>query len=242
MIREISRADDFRDKLEPIWRLDWIPPGGLKYVPDPTSPGRRVLAITVQPGDCPGVGGHGESTERAELCEVDPVVLPTESEVWYGFSLYLPTTFPVLDHRLVVGQWYQPSPDPALERGRSPLVANRFRAGVFSITRQDGTTRVVCFEEPRDIRGRWIDLVYQIRFTTSPDGLLCAWMNGTPVVAYSGPLAYPDNDRVYFRLGLYRDHLSVPMTLLARRFRRGASWANVAPASAGCEGSGDNAR
>jgi hypothetical protein len=51
-----------------------------------------------------------------------------------------------------------------------------------------------------------------------------------PAGTYRGPLGFPDDlDRVYFKVGLYRDHLPVPMTLLLRWFRRGASYAEVTP-------------
>jgi threonine dehydratase len=57
--------------------------------------------------------------------------------------------FPVVDRRLVLGQWKQGCGD------HSPGVANRYRNGVFSITIQAGDRRVVLFEEKADIRGRW---------------------------------------------------------------------------------------
>jgi len=227
----IRLADDFQGGIAPFWGRDWMPAGGMRFVPDPAAPVGQALAITLHHGDCPDVGGDGERTERAELHELPSVTLPTETEVWYAVSLYLPRDFPLVDRRLVVGQWYQPSPDPRLQAIRSPLVANRFRAGVFSITRQDDSTRVVLFETPGDVRGRWLRLAYHLRFSHS-GGRLEIWLDGQQVVDYAGPLAYPQaHDRVHFRLGLYRDHLPIPMTLLVRDFRRGADRRDVEPAA-----------
>ena len=47
---------------------------------------------------------------------------------------------------------------------------------------------------------------------------------------YRGRLGYPDDlDSVYFKIGLYRDTLAVPMTIMLGRFRRGATRAEVDP-------------
>jgi Polysaccharide lyase len=222
----LSLADDFQGTVAAFWERDRMPPRPLEFVPDPDASARSVLAITVRGGDCPGAGGDGEPTERAELHETRAAALPIGTEAWYGISLYLPPDFPVVDRRLVLGQWYQPHPAPF----RSPLVANRYRDGRFSITREDGATRLVCFEEPREIRGRWLDLVYHVRFSPTPAGLLEAWMDGRQVVRYQGALGYSDGgERVHFRIGLYRDHLPMPMTMLIRHFRRGASIADQRP-------------
>jgi hypothetical protein len=64
-----------------------------------------------------------------------------------------------------------------------------------------------------------------------PDGFLQAWLNGRQVVDYRGPVGYADDlEHVYFKIGLYRDTLSFPMTMLLARFRRGTSRAEVDPA------------
>jgi hypothetical protein len=135
-----------------------------------------------------------------------------------------------VDRRLVLGQWKQGCGDCTADH--SPGIANRYRNGVFSITIQDGDRRVVLFEEKADIRGRWNHLVYHLKLTPRPDGFLRAWFNGRQVTDYRGPLGYPDDlDSVYFKIGLYRDTLAVPMTVHLARFRRGTSRAEVDPAA-----------
>ena len=224
----ISLADDFRGTVGAIWRLQRVRADALTVVPDPTGPTRDVLAITLRAGDMADSGGV---TERAELSEADHLHLPTGTDVWYGFSLYLPSDFPVVDRRLVLGQWKQACGDCSADH--SPGIANRYRNGVFSITIQDGDRRVVLFEEKSDIRGRWNHLVYHLRLTPRADGLLQAWFNGRQVTDYRGSLGYADDlDSVYFKIGLYRDSLAEPMRMLLARFRRGASRAEVDPAPA----------
>jgi hypothetical protein len=223
----LSLADDFRGAVGPIWQLQRIRKDAITVVRDPTGLDRDVVAITLRSGDMADSGGV---SERAELSEANHLHLPIGTDVWYGFSLYLPPDFPVVDRRLVLGQWKQGCGDCTADH--SPGIANRYRNGAFSITIQDGDRRVVLFEEKAEFRGRWNHLVYHLKLTPTPDGFLRAWLNSRQVTDYRGPVGYPDDlDRVYFKIGLYRDNLAVPMTMLLARFRRGASRAEVDPAA-----------
>lgn len=223
----IFLADDFHDGPGPIWRLQRIRADALTVVPDPSGAERSVLKIRLRSGDMADSAG---TTDRAELSEADQLHLRVGTDVWYGFALFLPTDFPVVDRRLVLGQWKQGCGDCTADH--SPAIANRYRNGVFSITIQDRDQRVVLFEEKSDIRGRWNHLVYHLKLVPSPEGFLRAWFNGRQVVDYRGPLGYPDDlDGVYFKIGLYRDTLAVPMEMLLARFRRGTSRLEVDPAT-----------
>ena len=223
----IHLADDLDGVIGPIWQLQRVRKDALAFVPDPTGADRRVLAMTLRAGDMAGDGGR---TERAELSEANAVHLPAGTPVWYGFSLYLPPDFPIVDRRLVVGQWKQGCGDCAADH--SPAVANRYRGGVFSITVDNAAGRQTLFQERADLRGRWRHLVYHIRLIPSPAGLLQVWLDGRSVVDYRGALGFADDrESVYFKLGLYRDRLAAPMTLLVARFRRGTSRAEVDPES-----------
>jgi hypothetical protein len=223
----LSLADDFQNGPGPVWQLRRIKSDGLKSVPDPTGEDRKVMEVTLRTGDMAEAGGVGE---RAELSEATRFHLPTGTDVWYSFQLYVPTDFPLVDRRLVLGQWKQACGDCTADH--SPAIANRYRNGVFSITVQEADKRIVLFEEKADIRGRWNQLVYHFKLTPAADGFLQAWLNGRQVVDHKGPLGYPDDlDSVYFKIGLYRDTLPFPMTILLARFRRGATRAEVDPAA-----------
>src|SRR5207244_8235298 len=112
------------------------------------------------------------------------VHLPTGTPVWYGFSLYLPPDFPIVDRRLVVGQWKQACGDCAADH--SPAVANRYRGGVFSITVDNAAGRQTLFQERADLRGRWRHLVDHIRLIPSPDGRPQVWLERRSSAAYPG--------------------------------------------------------
>ena len=222
-------ADDFRGAVGSLWSLRRIKPTALTFVDDPSRPGRPVLAITLRPGDM-AQAGTTEMTERAELSEKPAVMLNTDTDVWYGLTIQIPETFPILDRRLVVAQWKQECGDCSLDR--SPAVAVRYRKGALSVTVDNLEGRTTVVQEGADIRGRWTDLVFHLRVSPSPDGLVEVWRDGQALGSYRGPVGFPDDiDRVYFKMGLYRDHLAVPMTLLVKSFRRGGSQAEVTATS-----------
>jgi hypothetical protein len=84
----ISLADDFRGAVGPVWQLQRIRPEAITVVRDPTGLDRDVVAITLRSGDMADSAGV---SERAELSEAGHLHLPTGTDVWYGFSLYLPS-------------------------------------------------------------------------------------------------------------------------------------------------------
>ena len=54
------------------------------------------------------------------------------------------------------------------------------------------------------------------------------WKNGKQIVDYKGALGFEDDeDEIYFVLGLYRDHMQIPMHIIFDRFRRGKSFNEV---------------
>jgi hypothetical protein len=54
------------------------------------------------------------------------------------------------------------------------------------------------------------------------------WKDDKQIVDYQGPLGFKDGeDEIYFKLGLYRDHIPIPMRIIYDRFRRGKSFEEV---------------
>jgi len=57
---------------------------------------------------------------------------------------------------------------------------------------------------------------------------LQVWKNGKQIVDYKGALGFKDDeDEIYFKLGLYRDQMQVPMRIIYDRFRRGSNYEEV---------------
>ena len=75
--------------------------------------------IRVQQGDIRQLGGSQQKTERAEMDSGK--YHDMNKDLWYGFSIYLPLSFPTVDTRLVIGQWKQQVD------GASPIFAQRFK-------------------------------------------------------------------------------------------------------------------
>ena len=183
--------------------------------------GKYAACITVREGDIEQQGKRRKS-ERAELDSGKLSVIG--QEVWYGFSFLLPKGFPIVDNRLVMGQWKK-SKLPG-----SPMVAQRFRKGEFFITirNERGLER---FDVGRLEMEVWYDMIYSIRFSTESDGHVRAWMNGKQILDYHGPTALkPGIDRIYNKFGLYRDRWAEPMTVYFDNYTVGTGYNDVDPA------------
>ena len=99
-------------------------------------------------------------------------------------------------------------------------MAQRFRRGVLTITVDSADGRTTVYRHPKPIRGQWVDLRYRIRFGLT-DGAVAVWLDGAPVVDYTGPLGYPDDaPDVDFRFGLYRDRMATPMVIYFDDYRK----------------------
>lgn len=221
-----SLADDFEDGTLASF---WLPgnagagryePGAVALTNERARSGKSCVRITVKEGDIKQVGNDGKDTERAELDSGrHPVV---GRDAWYGFSVYLPEDFPIINNRLVIAQWKQD------DLAGSPLVAQRFRLGLHDLTiRAQGGRHITL---PRPELGRWHDMIYHVRFAPGDDGIVEVWMNGKQVVNERGPVTLREGaDRVYNKFGLYRDRWPVPMTIYFDNYAMGGARSEVDP-------------
>jgi len=130
--------------------------------------------------------------------------------------------------RLVIAQWKQNCPDGGNCSDDSPVVAIRYVSGVLKITHQTGPHQTTLFESKEELRGKWTDFKFQMRFTTNSTGRIKAWLNDQAVVDYMGVNAYPEDEktsypnpsRFYFKMGLYRDLMAEPMTIYIDEYRK----------------------
>jgi hypothetical protein len=203
-----------QDRINWFWKTFWFvkSTGG---VDDAFSfSGDSSLRVTVNEGDFGQRGRSGQANERSELLERRRH--PLGSDLWYSFAVYVPENFPIRNIRLVMGQWKQTSIPFYLKH--SPVVAQRFVNGVFSITVSNDSGMETLYQTGGTYRpalvGEWTTFVYHMRFDKGDDGLLEVWMNDEQIVDYRGQLGYvEDFNTTYFRLGLYRDQLEQPMTM-----------------------------
>ena len=167
--------------------------------------GSRSLKITVQEGDIPQKGNDGLDTERAEMDSGKwPLIGHTAT---YQFSVFIPKDFPIVNTRLVISQIKQ-NDIP----GSGPLIAERFRNGVHSLTLNiaghKSRQRL-----PKLTLGQWHDLKFRVRYATNDTGEIDVWMDHKKVVRFRGQTADGGGaNAIYHKFGLYRDRMKPPMT------------------------------
>ena len=210
-------------ELSPVWDTSKFEPGAVTMQSDIVRAGQHAARIILHRGDYYEAGADGDPpTERAELMESRRLISREGVPYEYSFSLFLPTDFPLVPTRLVIAQWKQYCPGNGACSNDSPVVAVRYIGGVLQITqtlRREGKTRLLQTKE--DLRGKWTDFKFRIRFATDTTGRVQTWMDGKPVLDYRGISAnaedgasgYPNPSVFYFKMGLYRDEMAEPMTL-----------------------------
>jgi hypothetical protein len=209
------------------WSRSRFEPGAVVIQEQVVRAGRRALAITVHSGDRfeQGIDGSA-STERAELMEAWWLFSRTGRLYVYSFSLYLPADFPVTSQRLVLAQWRQLC-EAARCRPDRPILAIRYEDGRLQVTRQNQDEKVILYQGGEEVRGRWLDFRFVIRFDAGANGRIDATLNGAKIVSYRGPTVfqpapgYPRHGLVYFKTGLYRDALQEPpWTIYVDEYRK----------------------
>jgi hypothetical protein len=216
--------------LSNLWNTVGLVPNSARIQSSIVRAGHSALRIDLHSRDIftPGLGGDADS-ERDELLEARPLTTRENKLYEFSWSMYLPQDFPIVPVRLVVAQWWEYCPRPASPCGNnSPVLAVRYIGGVLSITQDLDHQFIVLYQEQRDLRGKWIDLRFDVRFSPRPDGQIRAWLDDKRVVNHSGITAntpnaatgYPDPSYFPFKIGLYRNVLPQPMTIYLDEYRK----------------------
>ena len=216
-------------RLDKVWATDRFQAGSVTMQSDVVRAGKGAARIVLHRGEVFEAGRNGnKDSERAELAEAERFYSREDRTYEFSFSQYLPADFPVVPVRLVLAQWKQDCKGHAPCDDASPVVAVRYTGGVMQITLQTAEHRRPLYETREELRGRWLDYRFRIRFTPRADGLLQAWLGEKQVVDYHGATAYPESpatgydspSQFYFKMGLYRDTMEQPMTLYIDEYRK----------------------
>ncbi|MFZ1014037.1 MAG: polysaccharide lyase [Terracidiphilus sp.] len=219
--------------LSDFWETLPLAPGSAAIQSSIVRAGHSGLRITLKPHDLFEAGSNGnQDSERDEILENRRLVSRENIPYEFSWSMYLPRDFPIVPVRLVVAQWKQycglDSAAPCSDD--SPVLAVRYIGGVLYITQDIGHKYIVLYEEKRDLRGSWLDLRFRVRFTCQSIGLVQAWLDGKQVIDFRGVTAnsesaltgYRSPGRFYFKMGLYRNAMSQPMTIYLDEYRKRA--------------------
>ena len=212
--------DNFEGKeLSDIWSRRKFEKGAVKIQSKIVRKGKHALRITINKGDRTEQGNKGiKTSERDELLERKEFGPLENNEYNYSFSIYIPNDFPIVPNRLVLAQWKQ-NDEGNKVLVDNPILALRYVGGELFITLQTTEKKNRIFNTKEEIRGRWLDFVFQVKFTRTKKGLIKVWMNEKQIVDYTGITAYsekynyPKLGHFYFKIGLYRDKMDKPMTI-----------------------------
>ncbi|HUD23729.1 MAG TPA: polysaccharide lyase [Acidobacteriaceae bacterium] len=218
-------------KLSPLWETTPVAPGALSLQSAIVRAGHGAIQITLHANDKFEAGQHGDAdSERDELLEARALTSKENIGYEYSWSMYLPADFPIVPVRLVVAQWKQYcGSDTAPCSDDSPVLAVRYVDGVLRITQSFGRSeKTVLYEEKRDLRGHWLGLRFQARFTPQANGFVRVWLDGKQVVDFTGVTADAENAATgyttpgyyYFKMGLYRNVMPQPMTIYLDEYRK----------------------
>jgi hypothetical protein len=207
--------------LSKMWDTTRFVPGAVTIQSDIVRAGHGAAKIVVRAKDKYEAGTKGNlPTERAELMEARERVSREGSNYEYSFSLLLPKDFPIVPTRLIIAQWKQYCPGGSCLYD-NPVIAIRYDSGVLKITHKVGPKQATLYQTKEELRNRWLDFRFQIRFSANADGRIKAWLDKGQIVDYTGVNAYPEDKQTgftnpgwfYFKMGLYRDLMGEPMTI-----------------------------
>jgi hypothetical protein len=213
-----------------LWETSRFTSGAVEIQSSIVRAGHGAVRITVHSRDTFEAGQNGDAdSERDELLEARALTSREATPYEFSWSMYLPPDFPIVPVRLVVAQWKQYcGSDTAPCSDDSPVLAVRYIGGVLRITQDLAHKQTVLYEEKTDLRSRWLDLRFRVRFTPNADGRIEAFLDGKRVVDFHGVTAdaedtatgYSSPGYFFFKMGLYRNVMPQPMTIYLDEYRK----------------------
>jgi hypothetical protein len=214
-------------KLNKIWTNDRMEKSSFEIQSKIVRRGNSAAKITLRYGDKVELNnGKDKDTERDELMESRLIYAVEDIKYEYQFSMFLPDSFPILPVRLVIAQWRQDCPFCSCKT-YSPILALRYVSGRLFVTLQTDSLRHELYATNEEVRGRWLDFRFLIKFSKNKDGEVKAFLNDKEIIDYEGITSFPDGCRIlstknkyYFKMGLYRDRIYEPMSIFIDEFRK----------------------
>jgi len=212
------------DELNPIWSRKLLAPNSFEFQSNIVRSGKQALKIIIRPKDNLQLNEGGKASERNELVEQKELRSVEDKEYSYAFSLFIPKEFPIVQTRLVLAQWKQLD-ELEIAKIDNPILALRYVNGELFITLQTSEERKKIFSTKDEVRGKWLDLKFNIKFSRR-DSHVHVWLNDKEIVKYSGITAYNENygypkkSLFYFKMGLYRDCIQQQMAIYFDEYKK----------------------
>jgi hypothetical protein len=225
---QINVYDDFEGPgLNRIWTTGRMELRSFEIQSGSVRKGKNAAKITLRTGDIVEAGNDTSlASERDELEEVEYLNSVQNKTYSYQFSLFLPASFPIVSTRLIIAQWMQRCPQKICS-DNSPILAVRYQSGKLMLTLNTDSGRHKLYELKDEIRNRWLDFKFQIRFAEDTGGKIIGFLNDKLIFNYSGVTSYTPkkgydatNNRYYFKMGLYRDRILEPMVIYIDEYRK----------------------
>lgn len=224
----INVYDDFEASgLKNIWSTSRMETRAFEIQSKIVRKGKSAAKITLRTGDVVEVANDSSlASERDEIEEADYLVSDEGTKYEYQFSIFLPDSFPIVPTRLIIAQWKQKCP-AKLCSDDSPVLAVRYQSGKLFITLTTDSGRCRLYELKDEIRNRWLDFKFRVRFSKQSDGEIDAFLNDSNIITYRGITSYSEkrgyykkNNTFYFKMGLYRDQMPEPMSIYIDEYRK----------------------
>jgi hypothetical protein len=216
--------------LSNLWEDSRFTPGAVEMQSAVVRVGNGAVRITLKSRDTFEAGQKGNAdSERDELLEARSLTSRENTPYEFSWSMYLPPDFPIVPVRLVVAQWKQYCGSDSVPcSDDSPVLAVRYIGGVLRLTQDLAHKQTVLYEEKIDLRGRWLDLRFQVRFSPQSTGRIRAWLDNKKVTDFTGITAnsvssatgYATPGHFYFKMGLYRNVMPQTMTIYLDEYRK----------------------
>ncbi len=167
-----------------------------RLVESPVRGGKRALEVTLERTV---IDGRPDYRTDFWIKGMSKSFKPGET-YWYGFSVQFPADWQPDTQAELFAQWIGGN-------GGSPPLAIYVRGDEYQVTSRPkaGDTAKVWWAGPvTPDRGKWVDWVFEIRWSSAADGRVRVWKDGRQVVEATGPNMAPVDPAPYFKFGIYK--------------------------------------
>jgi hypothetical protein len=168
-----------------------------RLVESPVRSGRRALELTLA-----RTGADGKPDHRTDFWIRGMSKHFQMGQVyWYGFSVRFPGDWEPDTQAELFVQWIGGA-------GGAPPLAIYVRGDAYHITKRwgagDDAAKVLWTGPVTPDRDKWVDWVFQVRWSNGPDGFVRVWKDGQAVADDAGPNMSPAELAPYFKFGIYK--------------------------------------